>query len=96
MPRALCALVPHVPCALCTSVPHVPRAIRALVLDVPLALRAPGFQVPGAFTCSRVLRVLGTLVPHVSCALCRTFFFGHRPSLASVVSSLTYSYESHV
>ena len=62
-------------CALCTSVPQVPRAIRALVLDVPLALRAPGFQVPGAFTCSRVLRVLGTLVPHVSCALCFLVLF---------------------
>ena len=85
VPRALRALVPHVPRALRALMPHVSRALRApvsctsraLVPYVPRALRALVHHVPYApfalrvlcQTCSRVSRVLGALVPHVSCAL---------------------------
>ena len=83
------ALVYYVPRTLRTFVLYVSRTLRALVQHVFRALCA----------------LLGTLVPNVSyvlrfpvllCASCRTCSFAPHPTLASGVSSLTYSYASHV
>ena len=64
--RAICVLVPYVPCALRALVPYVPRTLHALV---PYVLFALGPRVLHALCqpCFRVSRVFRAGIPHVSC-----------------------------
>ena len=88
VPRALRALLPHVSCALRVPVSHVSRALRTLMPYVFSCLTCHNYSCTSpvlylAFSCA-------------TCTLYRTCYLTPQPSLDSGVSSLTYSYASHV
>ena len=108
--RTVSAPLPHVLCAIRAFIISVPRALRALLSRVSCALRVPVSHVSRALStlmpyvfscltchnCSCTSPVLYLAFSCATCTLYRTCCFAPPPSLASGVSSLTYSYASHV
>ena len=108
--RATHALVPYVPHPLRALVPHVPHALGALVPYVLSWVTCVESDVLSFLTCfvhyvllcltylthSCTTRALYFVFSRVARVSHLKRFFGPHPSLASVVSSLTYSYASHV
>ena len=96
--RALCAVVPRVPCALLSLVLHVLLSLTCYVPYVPCALSA------SCFAYSRILHVLyptwsravGALVSHMPCALRALCLTCLVPNVLSYLTCLTSSCTSRV
>ena len=92
-------LVPYVLLWLTCLLPYVSSCLTCLVPHLLSCLTCYGPYLLSCLTCltySWTLRVLCLVFSPPACASYRTCSFAPHPSLASGVSSLTYSYASHV
>ena len=98
VPRALCALVPNMPCAVVHAIaPNVPQAPRALIPSVPWILRPVVSHVSHVVHAlvPHVHRLPPHLVSHMSCSYVPSFFI--RPytivprNLSTACAKITFS-----